>query len=206
MAALWGAWKAWGQRLALDWQKGNSAQEIILAHGAPLASRNFSYHFDDIHDSGCKWGIMSLFSRLLDNTRDIRVNAILVVEDEPLVAFEHEHALVQAGYDVVAAVDRFPAAVQAMAGHRIDLIVVDVNLRGEGSGLDVARHARERGIAVLFSAADCPPAAQSLGRACLAKPHGSRELVRAVHVIEALIAGRPMPEPPAGLRVFDSQG
>lgn len=145
---------------------------------------------------------MGLFSHLSWTSRKVRVNSILIVEDEPLVAFDDEHALQRAGYVVAATVDRIAAAREVMAERDVDLVVVDMGLREDNGGLGVARHAGERGIPVLFSTAACPPEAWSYGLACLAKPHSARDLVRAVHVIDAFVAGHPIPEPPAGLTFF----
>ncbi len=41
---------------------------------------------------------------------------VLIVEDEPLIAFDNEHALIQAGYIVVATVDRFRDAEAVIGG------------------------------------------------------------------------------------------
>jgi DNA-binding response OmpR family regulator len=146
--------------------------------------------------------IMRLFSNLADRHRNGRLNAILVVEDEPITAFESEHALEQAGYDVIATVDRLAAAAGIIRAKDVDLVVVDVDLHGPRGGLDVARRAGERGVPVLFSTASCIADARSLGLACLSKPHSPRDLIRAVHVVEALVAGRPVPQPPTGLTIF----
>ncbi len=71
--------------------------------------------------------------------RDQRIARILIVEDEPLIAFDNEHALVQAGYTVVATVDRFRDADALISsesqGERgVDLIIADIRLRGARSG------------------------------------------------------------------------
>ena len=67
------------------------------------------------------------------------IERLLVVEDEPLVAFDTEHLLKDQGYSVVATVDRVAdAAAVIRNGEAIDLILVDVNL-ADGDGTDVAR-------------------------------------------------------------------
>ena len=71
-----------------------------------------------------------------------RIVNLLLVEDEPLVAFDNEHALTDAGFTVVATVDRVATALAALKdGLAIDLVVADVQL-ADGSGLDVARAAQ----------------------------------------------------------------
>ncbi|MET0239804.1 MAG: response regulator [Sphingobium sp.] len=130
------------------------------------------------------------------------IEVVLIVEDEPLVAFDNENALAHAGYRVAATVDRYDDAVAAMAAGGIDIVVADIGLQGEHSGLDVARHAATLGITVLFSTAACPPEARDLGIACLAKPYGPRDLVRAIKVIDRMLAGGRPRVPPGAMTLF----
>ncbi|HWJ69253.1 MAG TPA: response regulator [Sphingobium sp.] len=133
------------------------------------------------------------------------LSRVLIVEDEPLLAFDTERALQHAGYDVVATVDRFRDAEAVIANDgAIDLLIVDIRLRGARSGLDLARHASARGIAVLFATASCPDEAQAMGIALgvLAKPFELRSLARAIAVCGRLLAGQPAGRLPAGLTLF----
>lgn len=133
------------------------------------------------------------------------LSRILVVEDEPLLAFDTERALQHAGYEVVATVDRFRDAEAVIEKEgAIDLLIVDIRLRGARSGLDLARHARARGIAVLFATAHCPEDARDMGIALgvLARPFEPRSLVRAIAVCKRLLAGQPAGRLPAGLTLF----
>jgi len=137
--------------------------------------------------------------------RTQQIRRILVVEDEPLLAFENEHALQQAGYEVVATVDRFRDAASIILGQgAVDLVITDIRLTGVRSGIELARHARELGIAVLFATGNCPPDVRDRGIAlgCLAKPYQSRDLIRALTVCERLIAGLPAGRVPGGLTLF----
>ena len=75
------------------------------------------------------------------------IERLLVVEDEPLIAFDTEHILREAGYTIIATVDRVAEAVSVLeSGEALDLVLVDVNL-ADGSGLDVARAAKEEVVA-----------------------------------------------------------
>ncbi|MBB5985380.1 response regulator [Sphingobium lignivorans] len=134
-----------------------------------------------------------------------QIRRILLVEDEPLLAFDAEHALQQAGYEVVATVDRFRDATTVILGQGgIDLVITDIRLRGVRSGVELARHARELGIAVLFATATCPEeaAGQGIALGCLAKPFQPQDLVRAIAVCERLVGGLPPGRLPPGLRLF----
>jgi len=99
-----------------------------------------------------------------------RLHRILIVEDDALIAFDNEHVLGDAGFTVVATVDSAIDAQHRIAAGGIDLVVCDVNLRGEGSGIDVARAAHGAGIALLFVSGQCPMEARALADGCLAKP------------------------------------
>lgn len=132
------------------------------------------------------------------------VRTVLVVEDEPLVAFDNEHALEQAGYRIAATVDDHDHAVSVINGGDVDLVIADVNLHGARSGIDVARHAHACGLPVLFVTATCPADARALAVGCLAKPYAPRDLIAAIDVVDALLRGVRPPRSPAGFSLFDN--
>lgn len=127
------------------------------------------------------------------------INRLLVVEDEPLVAFESEHVLIEAGYKVVATVDRYRDALAAIDAQPVDLILSDVRLTGERDGVDLARAARDRGVRLLFVTANCPVDALGLSLGCLNKPFAPKELLAALDAIEACLAGARPKKLPRGL-------
>jgi DNA-binding response OmpR family regulator len=131
------------------------------------------------------------------------VRTVLVVEDEPLVAFDNEHALEQAGYAIAATVNDYDHAVRVIDGGGVDLVIADVGLSGDRSGIDVARHAAAQALPVLFVTGRCPIDAQALAVGCLAKPYGPRDLVAAIGVVDALLRGARRPKLPPGLSLFD---
>jgi DNA-binding response OmpR family regulator len=134
------------------------------------------------------------------------IKRILVVEDEPIVAFDNEHFLTVAGYEVAATVDSYDHARNPILQGNIDLVVADVNLagqrKGERDGISVARLAQEHGIAVLFVTGACPVDAQHLAHGCLAKPYAQRDLLGAIEVIDAVLRGAKLPKMPHGLSLF----
>lgn len=136
--------------------------------------------------------------------RDRRVvHRVMVVEDEPLVAFDNEHFLRQAGYVVASTVDSRAHAVSVMQRQSLDLVVTDVNLSGNRDGVRVAEEAYERGIAVLFVTGTCPPDARHLAIGCLAKPYAPRDLVHAIEVADAVLRAAPLPRLPRGFALFN---
>ena len=134
--------------------------------------------------------------------RKRRITRLLLVEDEPLVAFDNEHFLTDASYEIVATVDRVADAVDVIgSGAALDLILVDVSL-ADGSGIEVARAANGRGLPVLFVTGNCPVEAQDVAAGCLSKPYAQRDLLAAIQAVEAQLDGKPMKRLPSGLRLF----
>jgi DNA-binding response OmpR family regulator len=127
---------------------------------------------------------------------------LLVVEDEPLVAFDTEHFLSDADFEIVATVDRVSEALAVLSGDEIvDLVLVDVSL-ADGSGVDVARAARKKGVPVLFVTGSCPPEATELAAGCLSKPYAPRDLIGAIGAVEAALQGKVTKRLPSGFRLF----
>lgn len=135
-------------------------------------------------------------------TRHSGIRTVLVVEDEPLVAFDNEHALVQGGYRIAATVEDHGHAIHAIDAGGIDLVIADVGLRGALTGIDVAVYAREKGLPVLFVTASCPVDARTLAMGCLAKPYHPRDLIAAIRVVDAILRGVRCPKSPPGLSLF----
>jgi len=122
-----------------------------------------------------------------------RIEHLLVVEDEPLVAFDTEHFLRESGFTIVATVDSVADATRIVDSHDVlDLVLADINL-ADGSGIEVARAAFARGIPVLFVTGGCPADARALAAGCLAKPYAQRDLVLAIDAIEAVLEGGKIP-------------
>lgn len=131
------------------------------------------------------------------------IRSVLVVEDEPLVAFDNEHVLETAGYRVAATVDDYEHAVSVIEGEEIDLVIADIALHGDKTGIDIARHAHGRGLPVLFVTGACPAHVEEIAIGCLAKPYLPRDLIGAVEVIDARLRGDEPSRVPMGLRLFD---
>ncbi|TGX56004.1 response regulator [Sphingomonas gei] len=130
------------------------------------------------------------------------IERILLVEDEPLVAFDTEHFLGAEGFEVIATIDSVADALEVIGRDAaIDLVLVDVNL-ADGSGVEVAREAHARGVQVLFVTGNCPGEARKLAAGCLAKPYPQRDLLAAIEGIEAVIGGRKPRKLPGSFSLF----
>ncbi|MDB5679716.1 response regulator [Sphingomonas bacterium] len=129
---------------------------------------------------------------------------LLIVEDEPLVAFDNEHSLTEEGFEIVATVDRVADAIAVLdADADVHLVLADVNLT-DGSGIDIARHAHERGVAVIFCTGDCPEGGRAFARGCLAKPYRPADLIAAIAAVDGQLQGRNAPRRlPRGFSLFE---
>jgi DNA-binding response OmpR family regulator len=140
---------------------------------------------------------------MLFGKRERAIRRIVIVEDEPLVAFDNEHLLREAGYDVVATVDSLADSVRVLAAQEVDLVLSDIKLNGDGDGMDVARAAAAKGVPVLFVTANCPIEAHALGIGCLAKPYTDRMLRNALAALDRRLQGKPVRRVPAGLSLYE---
>lgn len=130
-----------------------------------------------------------------------RIKKLLIVEDEPLVAFDNEHLLQTLGYVVVATVDNAADAIETIAEGGIDLILSDVRLR-DSNGRDVALAAQIAGVPLLFVTASCPVDAPSIAMGCLAKPYSQGDLKRAIDAVDVHLAGAKPKRMPRGLTIY----
>lgn len=139
---------------------------------------------------------------MLFGRRERRIKRIMIVEDEPLVAFDNETMLRDGGYEVVATVDNYVDAATVIAREKLDLILCDISLAGEGSGLDVARAASALGIPVLFVTGNCTDEAEALAVGCLAKPYGDRALLGTLEAVDLHLQGRAPKRLPEELTLY----
>ena len=130
------------------------------------------------------------------------VKRILVVEDEPLTAFDNETMLGDAGYEVVATIDNFDDAIALLDRGKVDLVLSDVRLQGERTGLDLAKAAANRGVPILFATGHkLPEESRQLAVGCISKPYTERTLKRALECVDKHLACEPA-KPPKGVELF----
>ena len=141
---------------------------------------------------------------MLFGKRERMIQRILVVEDEPLVAFDNEHLLTDAGYEVVATVDSLAAAREVIENEELDLVLTDIKLNGDGDGTGVARLAHERGVAVLFVTGHPDEEVQGLALGCLAKPYSEKVLKGALDALESHLQGKKLKKLPPQLTLYAS--
>lgn len=75
---------------------------------------------------------------------------ILIVEDEPLFATEIEMLVHRLGYQVAHSTNNAKDAIYMAKVMEPDLIIMDINIEGDLSGVDVAEKIRDLEIPILF--------------------------------------------------------
>ena len=130
------------------------------------------------------------------------VKRILIVEDEPLTAFDNENMLGDAGYEIVATIDDFDQALEVLDREHVDLILSDVRLRSQETGIDLAKAAKKRGIPTLFATGHPYPHASKVAVGCLTKPYTERQLKNAIECVDLHLQGE-KGKPLKGLELFE---
>ena len=129
------------------------------------------------------------------------VKRILIVEDEPLTAFDNENILGDAGYEIVATVDDLHEALEALEREEIHLILSDVRLKKQQTGIQLARAAKKKGVPTLFATGRAYPGASEIAVGCLLKPYTERQLMKAIECVDRHLQGEKV-KPPKGLELF----
>jgi two-component system, response regulator PdtaR len=129
------------------------------------------------------------------------VKRILIVEDEPLTAFDNENILGDAGYEIVATVDDLEEALAVLDREKVDLLLSDVRLKKQQTGIQLARRARTKGVPTLFATGHAYPGAATIAVGCLMKPYSERQLCKAIECVDRHLQGEKV-KSPKGLELF----
>ena len=127
---------------------------------------------------------------------------ILIVEDEMLVAVELESILEDLGYEPIGIAPDLTSAEEYF-DDRIDLALVDLNLRDGLTGPEIGRLLGAKGVSVLFITANPRLLGDGVAGAVgvLTKPTDEATVRQAVDYALGIREGRPV-EPPSALRLF----
>lgn len=113
---------------------------------------------------------------------------VLLVEDDADTAAALTESLDAAGHRVIGPFHSAEAAEAATALHQIDLALLDINLSGADTGIDLARKLQARwGTPVIFISGDVTEAARNaeLAAAMVIKPYSTRDVLNAIARIDA---------------------
>ncbi len=96
---------------------------------------------------------------------------ILIVEDESIIAKDIQHSLKKLGYTVVEMCATGEDAIRATEEFKPDLVLMDIMLKGELSGIETALHIREKyDIPVVYLTAYADES--TLNKAKISEPYG----------------------------------
>ncbi|MBX3246245.1 MAG: response regulator [Myxococcales bacterium] len=101
---------------------------------------------------------------------------IMVVEDEPVTAMDLEQMLVAVGHEVVGWADAGEDAVEKARSLAPDLVLMDIRLQGEMTGIEASARIREvaareaASVPIVFLTAFADP--ETVDRACETSPYG----------------------------------
>lgn len=69
---------------------------------------------------------------------------ILIVEDNVIIADDMQSMLEEIGYEVVDNVIVYEQAVEVLKNNHVDLVLIDIILASDKTGIDLGRHIREK--------------------------------------------------------------
>jgi DNA-binding response OmpR family regulator len=113
--------------------------------------------------------------------------AVMIVEDEALIAFSLEDILAEEGYRVVGPFSSCADALVCLAIERPDLAIVDATLR-DGSCIELARELRRRDVPFMIYSGTDPlekRAPELDGIMWVEKPATLESVLRAMRRLEA---------------------
>lgn len=114
---------------------------------------------------------------------EIEALTLLVVEDDSDAAASLTELLTEAGHNVVGPFHSAAAAEAAAALHSIDAALLDINLSGEMTGVELARVLTDRwAVRVIFISGDVAAAAKNadMAEALVLKPYNGAQILEAV--------------------------
>ncbi len=86
------------------------------------------------------------------------MNKVLIIEDEAIISFGYRLQLEQMGLDVIGIARSSEEAGTFLAGQRPDVIIMDVYIKGDLNGLQLAQRIHEKDqIPVIFLTASNKP-------------------------------------------------
>ena len=115
---------------------------------------------------------------------------VFIVEDETIVAMLIEEFVLDLGWEVAGVAASVEAALSALDGADVDMVILDVNLQGTKS-FPVAEFLKARGLPFVFATAYGRPGLEGKFEdvPLVRKPYGQADLARVVG--EALSSSAP---------------
>lgn len=117
----------------------------------------------------------------------VETRKILIVEDELISAHNLADNLHQLGYQVTDIAKTADEAISAVGQDRPDLVLMDIHLKGEATGIDAAKTIQKHQIPVIYLTAFCDDmtlakASQTLPYGYLSKPARLEDIKSALEI------------------------
>jgi DNA-binding NtrC family response regulator len=124
---------------------------------------------------------MSRSPTIGNNQKKVRV---LIIEDEPMIAFALEECLIEAGFEIAGVAGRLEAALTLIESKVFDVAILDTNLAGVSAG-PAAVEMRARGLPFVVVSGYLPNQqhADFKGAFCLQKPCSLPRLIDVLYDI-----------------------
>jgi DNA-binding LytR/AlgR family response regulator len=111
---------------------------------------------------------------------------VLIIEDEFIIADYIQGCLVNLGYDVAGICNTYDEAVTALQNYQPDIAIIDITIKGEKNGIDIANHiSQSLDIPFIFASSHgdkgtIDKAKQTRPAAYLIKPFTEEDLYAAI--------------------------
>lgn len=111
---------------------------------------------------------------------------VLIVEDEFIIADYIQDCLLNLGYDVAGICSSYDEAVTALQNYQPDIAIIDITIKGEKNGIDIANHiSQSLDIPFIFASSHgdkgtIDKAKQTRPAAYLIKPFTEEDLYAAI--------------------------
>lgn len=144
--------------------------------------------------------LRAVLVRQVPETGDVQTDApfvanppltLMLVEDDAAMAEDLMEVLTEAGHRVVGPFHNAEAAEVSAALHAFDMALLDINLSGDQTGVDLAQSLKSRwGVPVMFLSGDVTATAAhaKLAEAIVLKPYTGRDVLSAIDRVAALNA------------------
>jgi PAS domain S-box-containing protein len=104
-------------------------------------------------------------------TLETKKSRILIVEDETVVAMDINYTLIDLGYEIHNLVVSAESALKILEDNAVDLVLMDIHLKGQMTGIEAAKVIREKyDIPVIFLTAYSDES--TLAQARITEPYG----------------------------------
>ena len=133
--------------------------------------------------------------------------AVLIVEDDFMIADCLEEILEAAGYAVCGIASTTDEAIEFGKKHNPDLGIIDLRLSNGETGTDIGAALRPRsGFGILYASGnpDNERFRSAVGEAIIAKPYTAKSIVTALGIVRERVSGLPLSAFPPGFRLLDN--